>query len=413
MARERTGTLNFRASTGSYRARLTVVGADGTTTRPWYSLGTADKALATKRLAALVAAQGRQVAEDTARVEPYALAWLDARRARGVAQVGSEAGWLTNHILPAPAPDKPSMGSLYLPDVRPLHVRAVLDAVAAKGLGRQSLVHVRSTMHLIFDQAWRDELIPENPVLKVKLPEVREVTKKREILTDDEIAALWRCDEVSIELRLLVLVARCEGGMRTRDCTAWTWEAIDRESFATCIVPRTKTGKPQRLEIPAVLRAPLRKWWEDAGSPSTGPVFPVTKGTRKGEARKAQGVSFADRLRRGLLAASVDRHELHHETEWSLPVDFHSCRRAFATALAETSIEPRAAMRLTGHSSTQAHERYVMERDETRRIPDVAIPRLVPRIVPQSSRPLGAVRISLMIPERDTRFELATLSLGS
>jgi hypothetical protein len=43
--------------------------------------------------------------------------------------------------------------------------------------------------------------------------------------------------------------------------------------------------------------------------------------------------------------AGVDRHELHHETEWSLPVDFHSCRRVFATALAEAGVEPRMAMR--------------------------------------------------------------------
>ncbi len=334
MSRARTGSLVYDPKLRSYKARITVTHPDGSKTRPWFSLNTADLGTAEKLKRELVRHHEHTPGPAPTRFAAYAMAWLEAREVRGVVQAESERGWLKNHILP-------KLGALYLADVRPAAVRELLDAVAKKKLGRQTLVHVRATVRGILGQAWRDELIPENPVDKVKVPEVRETTKARVILTDDEIATLFACDDVPIELRMLVLVARVEGGMRTRDLTAWAWTMLDLDGFAWCIVPRTKTGKPQRLEIPDVLRAPLRQWWEAAGCPKTGPVFPVTKGARKGEARKARGVSFADRLRRGLLAAGITRREVHEETEWSLPCDFHSCRRAFATALADAGIDGR------------------------------------------------------------------------
>jgi integrase len=140
---------------------------------------------------------------------------------------------------------------------------------------------------------------------------------------------------------------------------------IDRQRFASCIVPRTKTGKPQRLDIPDVLQVPLRAWWASQDQPRSGPVFPVTRGPRKGEAQLERGVSFADRLRRTLMLAGIKRHpckqpDLHptmkppyypelasdpvyNETGWSLPVDFHSFRRAFSTGLAEAGVNAQQA----------------------------------------------------------------------
>jgi len=135
--------------------------------------------------------------------------------ARGVKQWDSERGWLENHIYP-------KIGHL------------------------------------------------ENPVLKVKVPPSAYVEKPRVILTDDEVTVFWSCEDAELEIRTLGLVARCGGGMRTRDCTAWDWTMIDRERFASCIVPRTKTAKPQRLDIPDVLQIPLPMWWVKQEGPTSG-----------------------------------------------------------------------------------------------------------------------------------------------
>jgi len=209
-------------------------------------------------------------------------------------------------------------------------IKRVIDAAVRKRMARGTVSHIRATMHRIFDKAWREETIPENPVAKVKLPALRRVKKKRVILADDEVMKLWGCEDASLEIRLMGLVARCEGGMRTRDVTAWNWTMVDCVGFSSCIVPRTKTGKPQRLDIPSVLQVPLRRWWVSKRSPVAGPVFPVTGGNRKGEARLPRGVSFGERLRRALHVAGVRRHTCAHPNvrPTAGAPGAHSCRGA-------------------------------------------------------------------------------------
>src|SRR6185437_7689954 len=87
----------------------------------------------------------------------------------------------------------------------------------------------------------------------------------------------------------------------------WDWTMIDRVHFAECTIPRTKTRTPQLLGIPEVLAPFLRAWWERAGSPASGPVFPVRQGKRAGGFKSPRGYTFADRLRAALLVAGVHR----------------------------------------------------------------------------------------------------------
>jgi integrase len=408
MPRARTGTLVPPGVDGLWRARVTKARADGSTTRPLYSLGTTDKALARRKLARLVAAveRGDDVldAADTAnapeRVKDYAEAWLAKREAQGVGMAHKERRNLELHALDV-------IGRLPLCDVRPSHVRGILDDALAGGLRRNSLAHIRGVLHRLFRAALEDELIEHNPVAAVRTPKTREVRKERAILTDDEFSRFVSCDAVDLELRMLALIARCEGGMRTGDLNNWDWSMIDRARFAECFIPRAKTRTPQRLSIPDVLAPFVRAWWERAGKPESGPVFPVTRGKRAGEARSPLGLSFAKRLRRDLFRARVyrmapievpatsrgtrtdrgkfakgtklapsPRDPLYHETATTLPVDFHSFRRAFNTALAEAGVNVQHAMHLASHSDPKVHARYVMSTRAMRTTPDAALPRL-------------------------------------
>jgi integrase len=122
---------------------------------------------------------------------------------------------------------------MFLTDVRSTHIRAILEQMLVKprrlpkpaGAGpsrysRGTLKHVRAGMFRLFDAAWRDELIESNPVARVRVPAIRETRKERMILTDDEFHRFIACAKVDLELRMAALAARCEGGMRTRDCCA-------------------------------------------------------------------------------------------------------------------------------------------------------------------------------------------------
>jgi hypothetical protein len=204
------------------------------------------------------------------------------------------------------------------------------------------------------------------------------------------------------------LASRTLGGMRASDLVRWDWSMIDRAHFAEAFIPRSKTGTPDLLEVPEMVRPFLRARWEQHGCPEAGPVFPCERGRRAGQARQIRGTCFADRLRHNLFVAGVVRAEpvqvaytkpgtrtdlgkkspqatrlapnprdpLYHETATTLPVDFHSFRRAFSTALAEAGVNVQHAMLLAHHSDPKVHMRYVRQTQAMRRIPVAALPAL-------------------------------------
>jgi hypothetical protein len=181
-----------------------------------------------------------------------------------------------------------------------------------------------------------------------------------------------------------VLLSRTLGGMRAGDARALDWSHFG-PGFAMCSVPRRKTrGKrpPQELDVPEAARPLLAAWHVTCGEPEAGPVLPVQRGARAGE-RKGDKCSWAAALRRDLLLAGVIRHEckrpadaeplapgeaccaalasdpLYAETDSTRPVDFHSTRRAYCTALATANVATSVAQVLAGHSSPEVHQRYV------------------------------------------------------
>ena len=139
-------------------------------------------------------------------------------------------------------------------------------------------------------------------------------------------------------------------------------------------------------------------------------LIPVRRGDRAGEFRTGRGHSAAGRLRRDLLRAGVTRHQcirgaeekpvrvgetccpnmasdpLFAETAVTRPVDFHSFRRAFSTALAAAGINSQQAMRLASHSDEKTHMRYVMTTPAMKAIPAAVIPRLPGRLLPQKKQ---------------------------
>jgi hypothetical protein len=107
------------------------------TTRPLYSLGTTDKSLARRKLArlnALIAAGHDPLdAIDTAnapeRVKDYAEAWLAKREAQGIVMAADERRNIERHVVP-------ELGHLPLCDVRPSHVRTILESAVREARAR-------------------------------------------------------------------------------------------------------------------------------------------------------------------------------------------------------------------------------------------------------------------------------------
>ncbi|MEO7032959.1 MAG: tyrosine-type recombinase/integrase [Polyangiaceae bacterium] len=208
----------------------------------------------------------------------------------------------------------------------------------------------------------------------------------RVLLTDEEFVQFASCELVDLRLRVLAVMARTLGGMRTSDLHAWTWAHISFEA-GTAWVPRPKTARKVRAadkphELPAVALHFLRLWWMRSGRPEGSvPVFGLIRDHRKKGAVGGRGerityaASYAKRLRNALKVAGITRRELFESSDVTLRVDFHSFRRAYATALAETDTDARLAMRLSGHKSMATHDLYVM-RAGAMRVPDAALPKV-------------------------------------
>ncbi len=460
MPRPRAGSLEYRDGRG-WALRVTldeIIDGKTVTGRKWLDLQLPrreDEArarqVAAKVLRELAANDWQVIATRSARttvraVETYqefTQRSLDKRKALGVRMVDSEAVNFKKHIWPV-------LGALDVRAIDRTDVRRVLDHSATKlqpdgprkgkRLSRETIQKLRRQIVLYFNAAIDEGLMEVNPAARVKAPTMPDVERERVILTDEETARLVDSPTVGLEIRTLSIVARTEGGAATVQLLRWDWSMIDRANFASCVLPHRKRKKARALAIPEMLRQSLRVWWDEQGSPEAGPVFPVTKGKRKGEARKDRGNSFAERLRDALLVVGVKRHKctrpidapalkrgeaccdghardpLYSETATTRPVDFHSFRRAYNTGLAEAGVNAQRAMHLSGASDPKVHMRYVQQTQAMMEVPAAALPRInanIPRVVPTPGGGSPARRRKRPLFERETGFEPATLSLGS
>jgi integrase len=274
----------------------------------------------------------------------------------------------------------PIIGEMLVTAVRPGHITSILEHVAALGRSSTTLAHMRGDLIYIFGRLLKEEGVTRNPARGdlVDTPPGVDDERKRVILRDEEFATLVQAATTPPQLRMMSIVARAFGGMRTSDLRAWQWEHIDLPpggAWTWADVPRPKTSRKacraggraarfalERLALPPPVAAELRAWWLAAGRPATGSVFSFPP------ARK----SFALDLRAALLAAGVDRHELHYDTDRSRRVDFHSFRRAYVTAIARAGLNAQTAMKAAGHRQMATHMLYAVP--ELIEVPSSAVP---------------------------------------
>lgn len=399
--RKPTGTL-VRNKTG-YSAKIWT-DVDGERVRITKALGTDSLAAAKKKLARLLAEEDPN-ALDLAAPETFAAAMARVYESRESKSRKVELSRLNRFAVP-------ELGGRLVTKLNARHVNAALDACKAAGKSRQTCQHLKQDISTVFAALKREGVIERNPADDAEVPRfVDTTTKERAVLTDEELAVYLAYDPPAgaprkpvLERQVMSCVSRMFGGLRTGDLHAIRWETFDLPNFTQGRAPRQKTKLPQRLDVPDLLRPFLTAWWELADKPSTGPVFPARRGeTAGGHKRKASHAkAFRRDLQRafGLEAAKVREvprkngrprlevtwytarpmtareRELFTETPQSLPVDFHSWRRAYSQALGDAGVNAQQAKALAGHASMGAHERYLASADKLRVMPTEALPNL-------------------------------------
>jgi len=419
MARKQSGQLIWKG--GGWAARFYTF-VDGEYVRVLRTLHTTNKAVARRKLARLIAESDASPigARRPETFEEAARRILDEQKAVGLRTWKARLQRYVDYVFPTLGKSMPS-------DIRAADVRMVLEAVRDAGKARQMMIHVKNDISAVLGALWRAEELPENVCARVLVPQaLQQATerskKERAVLTDEELVQYlgWehpddRFRGATLERQTMACVARMFGGLRTSDLHAIKWEQFDTNGFEWGYAPRkkgsnlAKGGKPQLLSVPEMLRPILRDWWERGGRKTSGLIFPKRRGDGVGvEARKASSHAHALRtdlrrvmgLDRPVLRTIVrkfpngtERRDtrvtwqrnarpltareavLFTETEFTLPVDFHSWRRSYNQALADAGVNAQQAKALAGHSTLAAHERYLQNSEKARTLPAAALPR--------------------------------------
>ena len=415
----RTGGLFRRRGNAQWYARFTV-DKDGEAVSVVRALGTDSKQVAKAKLARLVAEA--LAPEEASRGETFAEAAqrvADAQVAAGSKSWTENLARLKEHVFPA-------LGTMPVETIKARHITDMLEGVrvvdrhskdkAAVMPARGTLKRLLANVLTVLDDLWRKEQLPENAAKRVRLPKADRQTKERAILTDFELARYlkWQHPQEDhqtavLERQTMSCVARLFGGVRTGDLHAM-WDSLDAANgrLGFGYAPRSKTKSPQRLIIDEMLKPILRRWWEHQGKPLEGVIFPALRDGKHAKAGKGEkhNVSHAKALRVDLRRAfgidELQRVEIKQKNgrtvpgyQWvkvraltsrerllfegdahTLPVDFHSWRRAYCQALADGGVNSQLAKALAGHSTEAAHERYLKNSEKARALPEGARPRI-------------------------------------
>ncbi len=389
--RPRTGSLYLTKS--GWRVRL-LLEVDGEMVRKSVDLGTRHRRVAEIKTRRIV--EGGQPVDSALRGENLREA---SERVVGESKLASSAnrlGRLRNHVFER-------LGDKAVEQVTAADVRDVLDLMAKQGLSQGLCTLVRNDIGAVLGALWRDEVLTENVVQRVKVPRLAAVDRReRAVLTDEELGVYLRWEHPEsrhvpavLERQTMACISRMFGGVRIGDIRALRWESfqIDGGTFAAGWAPRKKTARPQLLAVPEILRPVLRLWWRRAGEPSKGPVFVNRRGPTAGREKGRSNV--AEALRRDLRRAfgiekligegaearwqSVRRMtarelELFEPGPFTKPVDFHSFRRAYKQGLAEAGLDIQQSMALSGASDVKSHQRYLANTLQRRAVPSAALP---------------------------------------
>ncbi len=397
----RKGCLQFR--TRSWRAILTVT-VNGESVRKVVNLNTDSKAVVRRKMARMLA-EPDLAGVQTAAVAPETYAELAARvalkrQADRISDVDSEEGRERLWILP-------EIGQLAVERIKASHIQAIYENARQQGKSLSHLRHLRAILRSRFDVALEDEIIQSSPMARVRIPKIDVNRRERAVLTDAELVIYLGWQHPQERHRLAVLerqtmsaLARCFGGLRTGDLHAMKWTDLNVPDFTEGRALRVKTKRPQTIVIPEALRPILMAWWVQTGKPMSELIFPALRGKQAGVGGK--NVSHAAAMRRDLKRAfgleawnptsnqfeptpgremTPRERELLEETELTLPVDFHSWRRSFVQAVANTGMNAQQAQKLSGHADLSAYQRYLENTATTLTIPAAALPDLTTRIV--------------------------------
>jgi integrase len=224
----------------------------------------------------------------------------------------------------------PAWGHRAVGDIRRRDVLDLLDGIVDRGAPTMAR-RTHAYIHRFFRWSIGRGIIEANPA--ASLPMQGSETRRERVLTDDELALVWRASMATDSLfgsiyRLLILTGARRGeigGLR------WT-EIIDGDISLSG--ERTKNGQPHVIPLAAPARAIIEELPHFAGSPFAFGLRTPTGGAW-------------DRAKAKLDAAAADQKHGEPIAPWRV----HDLRRTVATGLQRLSFNLQVIEAVLGHIS--------------------------------------------------------------
>ena len=231
-------------------------------------------------------------------------------------------------------------------------VRKFREHREASGLAASTLNDDLTILSAIFNGAWRDHVISNNPCTAVEpIKDVLSKKKRRkEPFSREQVAALIKTAEG--DLKGLVMVAFYTGA-RLNDCANLRWRHVHLLSKVKKIAFEVaKTG--DEIEVP--IHPALEDYLLSLPTPQSDDdfLFPSLAGRRS--------TNLSKQFSRLMEAAHIDNRDIRKRGEGAArqvrALSFHSLRHAFVSQLANANVSEEQRMELTGHTTRDIHKLY-------------------------------------------------------
>jgi integrase len=316
------------------------------------------------KIAPSVRAAGRSASGPLESVEKYAGRWLDDRDGR-VNSIRDDRTRMRKHVLP----------SLGLLDARTFgrdDVERLRDELDEKITKRELAWKTVASVWTLVTSMCADlasakkrefRLREDNPARDVKPPE-RGSRKAKQYLYPSEFLQFVTCGEVPLTLRRAVALAvytfTRDGELRV---LRWDHGDIDMVHGVLSItraynrnarkIESTKSGETRRFALEANLLPLMQVMHAEAD----GEGLVIKLGRER---------AMAERLRRFLKKAGVDRPELHESTSTRKALTWHDLRATGLTWMAVRGDDPLKIKQRAGHSTFSTTEGYIREAEAVR-----------------------------------------------
>jgi integrase len=257
--------------------------------------------------------------------------------------------------------------------VTPANVAAWRDASAKRATARTANNKLK-IVRTLFQSAWRDGLLADNPASKVSA--LKSAETNRRPFTIGELKAVLR--EASKEWRGMIL-AGLYTGQRLKDVASLTWANVDIERGEIRLAT-SKTGRQQFIPIAKPLLAYFAEL--EAGDDPRAPLFPsaypfairsggtaalsqqfhtllVSAGLAQARPPKAKG--------KGIGRSAQREHS---------KVTFHSLRHTATSLLKAAGVSESVTRDIIGHESAEISRHYTHVEESAKRkaldrLPDI------------------------------------------